>query len=305
MNEPYVINVQKFSVHDGDGVRTTIFFKGCLLSCKWCHNPESQSFTKDLMYYQERCTGCGMCIEVCPKKAVTRVGDKVTTNRKLCEGCGVCTDYCVNNAREIAGERYTVSQLINMAEKDRIFYEQSHGGITLSGGEVMIQNNDFIVELARKLKKKGYNIAIDTCGQAPTENYERILPYVDMFLYDVKVIDKEKHIKYIGKPNDLILKNLKFISDNGACINIRIPVIGGVNDNEKDMQDIIDWLEEHEIKVYRVNLLPYHNTGSGKYGRLEIPYEGDDFYKPSKEAMEGFKKMFEDANITTTVKIGG
>ena len=303
MKTPNVINIQRFSVHDGDGIRTTIFFKGCYLNCQWCHNPESQKFTPEIMINKERCTGCGSCEHVCPNEAVSVKNGKAFTDRSKCEACGKCTDYCLQNIREIAGRTYTVQELIRIVEKDYMFYEESFGGVTLSGGEVMAQNMDYILDLAKRLKRKGYDVTIDTCGYAPQKNFEQILPYADTFLYDVKVMDVEKHKKYIGQGNDLILSNLKYLSDHGARIYIRIPVIGGVNESDEDMEQIITYLKEN-IQVAQVNLLPYHDIASSKYERLDTKYDGEEFFVPSQERMEELQQMFQKNGFQNT-KIGG
>lgn len=303
LNLPKIINIQKYSIHDGNGIRTTIFFKGCPLSCLWCHNPESQNYSEELMYNEEKCTGCMACIDSCPQRAISKEEKCVVTDKINCDLCKECIDYCVNNAREIVGKEYTVAQLVKEAEKDRMFYEESSGGITLSGGEVMTQNMDYIEELLKKLKKKGYNIAIDTCGQAPYENYNRILKYVDTFLYDIKLMDNEKHIKYIGKSNNLILENLKKLSEVGANINIRIPLVEGVNADDESIEELIKFLKNN-INVHKINLLPYHNTGKSKYERLQKVYEGVNFEAPSKERLEIIKGKFEKAGFIN-IKIGG
>jgi len=255
------------------------------------------------MFYREKCTGCSACVAVCPHKSISIRDGVALTDRSKCTCCGVCTEYCFNNAREVAGEQYTVNQLVLLAEKDKMFYETSHGGITLSGGEVMMQNSDFICELLNKLKRKGYNIAIDTCGYAPYSNFEKILPYVDTFLYDIKLMDSKRHELYMGRDNVLILDNLKKISDAGACINIRIPVIEGVNSNDEDMEAIISYLKDN-INVYKVNLLPYHNTGKDKYERLNMKYLGEDFKKPSDQRMNAFVEKFKSAGFHN-INIGG
>lgn len=303
LNLPKIINIQKYSIHDGNGIRTTIFFKGCPLSCLWCHNPESQNYSEELMYNEEKCTGCMACIDSCPQRAISKEEKCVVTDKIKCDLCKECIDYCVNNAREIVGKEYTVAQLVKEAEKDRMFYEESSGGITLSGGEVMTQNMDYIEELLKKLKKRGYNIAIDTCGQAPYENYNRILKYVDTFLYDIKLMDNEKHIKYIGKSNKVILENLKKLSEAGANINIRIPLVEGVNADDESIEELIKFLKNN-INVHKINLLPYHNTGKSKYERLQKVYEGVNFEAPSKERMETVKGKFEKAGFIN-IKIGG
>lgn len=303
LNLPNIINIQKYSIHDGDGIRTTIFLKGCPLSCLWCHNPESQNYGEELMYNGEKCTGCMACIDICPQRAISKEENQVFTDRNKCNLCKACIDYCVNNAREFVGKEYKVAQLVKEAEKDRMFYEESGGGITLSGGEVMTQNMDYIEELLKKLKKKGYNIAIDTCGQAPYENYTRVLNYVDTFLYDIKLMDNEKHIKYIGKSNKLILDNLKKLSEARANINIRIPLVESINTDDESIEDFIKFLKNN-INVKKINLLPYHNTGKSKYERLQKVYEGVNFEAPSKERMETIKDKFEKAGFIN-IKIGG
>ena len=173
MRTPNVVNIQRFSVHDGDGIRTTIFFKGCYLNCWWCHNPESQSFLPEIMINPEKCTGCTACEHVCPNQAVHMEACKQCTDRSKCQTCRKCVDFCVNNAREIVGTQYSVRELVEQVEKDYMFYEESFGGVTLSGGEAMAQDIEYMVELMTKLKRKGFNIAVDTCGYAPQENYER------------------------------------------------------------------------------------------------------------------------------------
>ncbi len=303
LNLPKIINIQKYSIHDGNGIRTTIFFKGCPLSCLWCHNPESQNYSEELMYNGEKCTRCMACIDICPQRAISKEEKCIITDKNKCDLCKECIDYCVNNAREIVGKEYTVAQLAKEAEKDRMFYEESSGGITLSGGEVMTQNMDYIEELLKKLKKKGYDIAIDTCGQAPYENYNRILKYVDTFLYDIKLMNNEKHIKYIGKSNKVILENLKKLSEAGANIDIRIPLVEGVNADDESIEELIKFLKNN-INVHKINLLPYHNIGKSKYERLQKVYEGVNFEAPSKERMETVKEKFEKAGFIN-IKIGG
>lgn len=304
MNYPNVINIQKYSVHDGDGIRTTIFFKGCQLSCWWCHNPESQNYFPEFMFDREKCTGCGYCAKACTHDAITISEEgKAVTDLKECVLCGDCFDYCLQNAREKVGKTYEIEELVKICEQDQMFYEQSGGGVTLSGGEVMSQNMEYLEELCKQLHKKGFNIAIDTCGYAPEKNYERLLPYVDTFLYDIKTMDDEVHQKYMGKSNAKILSNLEFIALRGANINIRIPVVEPVNSDEKSITDMIEYLKE-KIGIVKVNLLPYHSTGSSKYDKLNRPYFAQDLQVPSEEHMEALKQLFLK-NGFKQVKIGG
>lgn len=304
MNKPKIVNIQKYSIHDGDGIRTTVFFKGCALRCLWCHNPESQSYEKEAMINIEKCTSCGSCVKRCDREAISIVDGKVMTDLSKCVACGDCTDFCILNNREICGTEYEISDLMKIIDKDKQFYEESGGGVTLSGGEVMSQDIEYLEQLCKRIKAKGYNLCIDTCGFAKTENYERIAPYVDTFLYDIKVINDEVHKEYMGQSNELILKNLERINELGANINIRIPVVKPVNESDEAMAEIIQYLRDKKINVMRVNLLPYHNTGSSKYERLNRPYLAKDCEAPSKERMEELCQKFID-NGFTNVKIGG
>ncbi|MCR5371009.1 MAG: glycyl-radical enzyme activating protein [Clostridium sp.] len=302
--KPLVFNIQKFSTHDGDGVRTTIFFKGCPLKCRWCHNPESQRFEKELIFHRNKCVVCGKCVVKCPSGANSVVDGKLVFDREKCTACGVCTDWCIKEAREIAGKEYTVDELVKEAKKDQVFYEQSGGGVTLSGGEVMTQNIDYLEELCRKLHREGISVFIDTSGYTPYENLKRLIPWVDVFLYDIKLMDEEEHRTYIGVDNGLILENLVKLSEDGAGIYARIPVIGKVNATDEFMNQVIRFLDEKHVKVRQVNLLPYHDIGRGKYASLDRPYDEETMEKPAKELMEHFKSMFEEHGFTK-VLIGG
>lgn len=299
-----VTNIQKYSIHDGDGIRTSVFFKGCPLKCKWCHNPETQSFKKQILTNKEKCTGCMSCILACPNEAIRMEEGKAITDHEKCNGCGKCVTYCLSNIREVAGKEYSIKELVKELKKDEMFYEESGGGVTLSGGEVMCMDMDYIEKLVKELHRHGITVTIDTCGFAPFENFERILPYVETFLYDIKVMDNEVHKEFVGVDNTLILENLKKLSDANARIYIRIPTIKGVNADDESMNAVIEWLTTQKIQVAQVNLLPYHNTGSSKYGRLETEYEGEKLATPDNNEMEHFAELFKKAGFHNT-KIGG
>lgn len=301
---PLITSIQKYSIHDGDGIRTTVFFKGCPLSCVWCHNPETQNYGKDVLYDRERCVGCLSCVIACPQKAISGDGDKVVTDLSLCDRCGTCNEYCLQNIREIAGKEYTIDELVKELKKDEMFYEESGGGVTLSGGEVMTSNMDYIEQLVKKLHRIGITVTIDTCGFAPYDNFKRLLPYIDTFLYDIKAMDNNLHQKYIGVDNTLILENLEKLYRDGARIYIRIPVIKEVNGTKEQMEEIISYLKKKNIHPPQINLLPYHNTGAGKYGRLGHEYEGKELHAPSNEEMNEFASLFQNAGFKNT-KIGG
>ena len=292
-----ITNIQKFSIHDGDGIRTSVFFKCCPLKCEWCHNPETQRYEREIQYDPDKCTGCGSCVRVCPSHAVVLEDGKPVTDRKACTLCGRCENFCPAGIREVVGKEYTVKELVRELMKDQIFYEDS-------GGEVMTMDMDYILAAARELHRQDITLTIDTCGYVPYEKLESLLPYVDTFLYDVKVMDPEIHRKYIGTDNKLILENLVRLAKDGARIYIRIPVIREVNGNEKNMKETIAFLKEHDIHPPQINLLPYHDTGSGKYPKLDMEYKGTDLHAPEREEMEGFVRLFVDAGFANT-KIGG
>ena len=254
---------------------------------------------------REKCTGCGTCASVCPNGAVRMTEDHWPSwDPKACTFCGKCENFCPAGVREIVGREYTVKELTKELMKDQMFYEESGGGVTFSGGEVMSMDMDFILAMAKELKRQDVTLTIDTCGYVPYERFEKILPYVNTFLYDVKVMDPELHKKYMGTDNKLILENLIRLSQDGARIYIRIPTIKEVNGNEENMKETIAFLKEHDIHPAGVNLLPYHDTGSGKYAKLGMEYKGTDLHAPDKEEMEAFAALFVNAGFTNT-KIGG
>ena len=221
-----------------------------------------------------------------------------------CTLCGKCVNFCPAGLREIVGQEYPVRELVRELMKDQMFYEESGGGVTFSGGEVMAMDMDFVLAVARELKKQGVTLTIDTCGYVPYERFQMLLPYVDTFLYDVKVMDPELHKKYIGTDNSLILDNLVRLARDGARIYIRIPTVKEVNGNEQNMRETIAFLQEYDIHPAQVNLLPYHDTGSGKYRKLDMEYKGTDLHAPEREEMEALAALFVDAGFKNT-KIGG
>ena len=299
-----ITNVQKFSIHDGDGIRTSVFFKGCPLKCEWCHNPETQRFEKEMQCDKEKCVGCGTCAKVCPNGAISMENGKPEMKKDACTFCGKCVNFCPIGIREIIGREYSVKELIKELMKDQMFYEESGGGVTLSGGEVMAMDIDYILAIAKELKRQDVTLTIDTCGYVPYEKFQAILPYVHTFLYDVKVMDPKLHKKYIGVDNQLILDNLIRLAADGARIYIRIPTIKEVNGNEKNMKETIAFLKEHDIHPAQINLLPYHDTGSGKYSKLDMEYKGTDLHAPEKEEMESFVRLYVESGFQNT-KIGG
>ncbi len=305
MGTPLIFNIQKFSIHDGDGIRTTIFFKGCPLRCEWCHNPESQSYGKEMVLHRHKCTACGGCVKGCPYGVNEIVDGKMIFHREKCIGCGECIEWCITGAREIAGKEYTVQQLVKEAKKDESFYDKSGGGVTLSGGEVMAaQDFDFVVKLCKALKREGISVFIDTSGFCPYERFQQILPYVDCFLYDIKAINNEEHKASIGVDNKLILENLVKLSNDGANIYLRLPIVVGKNATDEDLKSIMDFMAENNVRLKQINLLAYHDIGKGKYAGLDRPYDEESMSVPPKDEMERLKTMFEERGFHN-IKIGG
>ena len=272
-----IFDIQRCSYVDGPGIRTTVFFKGCNLRCSWCHNPESQNKKTEMLFYKNKCTGCGKCKEKCPN------------HLERCDFCGRCTLYCPQDAREICGKEYTVSEVMNIILRDKPFYENSEGGVTFSGGECMLQI-DFLTEILKACRENGISTAVDTAGNVPYEYFERILPYTDLFLYDVKCLDSDKHKKYTGVGNASILENLKRLLQTGKRIFVRIPVIPGVNNTVEEMLAIRKLLETFGMPE-RVELLPYHAMGEHKYDALGSALTP--FSVPSEDEMSMLKKLFE------------
>lgn len=300
MEKAIIFNIQKFCIHDGPGIRTTVFFKGCPLRCLWCHNPESQAFGRQLLFDREKCNMCGRCLQACGRGAVSMSANGPVQDPDRCDLCEKCVDLCLNSAREVAGWEYSVSEVLAEIEKDRPFYEQSGGGVTFSGGEALGQI-DFLAELAGACKNRGISVAVDTCGHAPLASLERMLDYTDVFLYDLKLMDPELHKKYIGKDNRLILENLAGLAARGAVINLRLPLVEGINDGNQNIAGIINFIKG--MGIIRVNLLPYHDLGRAKYSRLDRGYRSGQLKAPPAERLAEIKRLFE-AN-GHKVKIGG
>ncbi len=299
----YITNIQKYCIHDGAGIRTTVFFKGCLLHCSWCHNPETQNPGREIRYYKDRCTGCGSCIKACQLHAVSMTEEGISVDKTLCRSCGKCEAACRSQALEAVGRAYDVKQLVKKLTSDQIFYEESGGGVTLSGGEVMTIDRDYLRALTESLYNEGISVNIDTCGFCPWERLQEIIPYVDTFLYDLKALDQETHRKYMGVDNTLILENLTKLAASGAKIWLRLPLVKPVNASVSHMEAVARWLTENHVNPAQINLIAYHDYGRDKYRQLGRTYE-DSFSPPSDAELADMKQKLIDMGFQN-VKIGG
>jgi len=261
-----ISDLKRFAVHDGDGIRTTVFLKGCSLKCVWCHNPEGIGFKPQLAFYKDKCIDCGECVSLCPSGA-HKIGEHGHSfDRSLCIGCGKCSEVCLGNALTFYGKKMTVDELLPLLLEDKEFYETSGGGVTVSGGECLCQA-DFCAELLKKLKENGIHTAVDTCGFVSQNTLGKVIPYTDIFLYDVKAVDEAVHIKCTGQPNRQILKNLKYIDSCNKPIEVRIPFVPEYNANEIDkIGELLATLKN----LTKVRVLPYHNYAGSKYKSLDM-----------------------------------
>lgn len=300
MKKGTVFDVKKYAIHDGPGIRTTVFFKGCPLHCWWCHNPEGQNPKPELIYRRSRCTACCECIKNCPQQAITLQANHTSLNRRRCVMCGACSQVCPSEALSIAGRQATVEEVIKDIEKDRIFYEESEGGVTFSGGEPLMQPS-FLNALLTECKDRNIRTTVDTCGYAPAQTIDQIRGKVDLFLYDIKTMDAKKHAKYTGASNAKILRNLAKLSKHNSIV-ISLPIISGINDDDKNITETAKFTSSLP-NIRQVNLLPYHRAGIDKYKSLGKPYKLGRLQPPSDQKIKAIKEKMETFGIR--VGIGG
>lgn len=288
--EGIVFNIQRYSINDGPGIRTTVFLKGCRLNCFWCHNPEGIEPKPEIQINYFKCIACGKCIGVCSNGSRKIIDGKLFYSRESCKFCGKCVDICCSGATEWVGNIMTVEKVIEEIERDCVFYNRSGGGATFSGGEPMLQIA-FLKELLKDSKQKKIHTALDTSGYASWNNFEEVLPYVDLFLYDLKLIDEHKHKIATGVSNKLILNNLKNLSKKCARIIIRVPIIPKVNNSIEEITKIANFIKELE-HIELIELLPFHQLGSGKYENLGKEYIAKKFSPPNKEEIKKIRSVF-------------
>ena len=293
MNKAKIFEIKRFAVHDGDGIRTTVFLKGCTLKCVWCHNPEGISFKPEVAYYSNKCVGCGECVSVCPSSAHKISESGHIFDRSLCIGCGKCAEACLGRALVFYGQEMSVDEILPVLLEDRDFYENSGGGVTLSGGECLAQA-DFCRELLMRLKEQGINTAVDTCGFINRDAIDKVADYTDKFLYDVKAFDFDVHKICTGYSNEKILDNLRYIDSLGKKIEVRIPYVPEYNSEQ--IEKIAEFLSNLK-NLTAARVLAYHNYAGSKYESLDMENTMPKVELPSESDLDKAKEFIRSYGV--------
>jgi pyruvate formate lyase activating enzyme len=302
MAKGIIFDIKRYAIHDGPGIRTTIFLKGCSLRCQWCQNPEGQETNPEIILRSSRCaTECNECVSVCPQDAISKDRNSIEIDRAKCDLCRKCEEVCAYEALEVVGREVTAKELMDEIEKDKIFFDESGGGITFSGGEPLMQL-DFLEALLKEIKKENIHVTLDTSGYVSFEDLDRISDKVDLFLYDLKIMDNEKHEKYTGVSNKLILENLRKLAERGKSVAVRIPLVSGINDDNQSIHILVDFLQSLK-NINQISLLSYHRGGREKYKRLRKEKLPKTFHSPSDKRIEEIEKILADSGFS--VKEGG
>ncbi|MCP4045419.1 MAG: glycyl-radical enzyme activating protein [Gammaproteobacteria bacterium] len=295
-----VFDVKRFAINDGPGIRITIFLKGCPLSCRWCHNPESISTSVQKMYSASKCIGCGECVKICPLEACELTPEGVVTETEICSACGLCADVCPAKATEMSGQYETVTELIKVIEKERPFFDQSGGGVTFSGGEPLLYPK-FLNEILDACGELRIHRTVDTSGLTTTGTLLETAKRTDLFLYDLKLMNSVKHKDWTGVGNRRILQNLQALAETGADIQIRIPLIKGVNADEDNIEATASFVAALPGPRKRVSLLPYHDVAEGKSTKLGMTHETGSMSTPDNSDLERIVDQFAFHGLTATV----
>ena len=300
MSNSLIFDIKRYAINDGPGIRVVIFFKGCNLHCAWCHNPESISPKAQKMYSPAKCIGCGTCVTACPENALTLTSKGIVTDSSLCLLCGKCAEVCPTKAIEMSGKQMSVAEVMAIIEKERVFFDQSGGGVTFSGGEPLL-HSELLIPLLDECKQRGIHTAIDTAGNVRIEVILEVAKRTDLFLFDLKLMDNEMHKQWVGAGNELIQQNLKAIAETGANIIVRIPVIAGVNDTVQNFEQTAKLISELSGTKKVVNLLPYHNIAEAKYAKLGSNGKYRRMTEPSKATLDNAIRIFAGYGITASV----
>lgn len=300
MQSPYIFDTKRYAINDGPGIRVTIFFKGCPLSCLWCHNPESISARPQKMFTAAKCIGCGECVKNCPNAAISMTHEGCFTEPDKCNLCGTCARVCPTLAMEMTGRLYSLAELMKIIEKERHLFDQSGGGVTFSGGEPLLYPN-FLGELLNRCREQGIHRTIDTCGLVKQEVLLEAAQRTDLFLYDVKLFDPERHKQFTGADNSLILSNLKALAESGADIQIRIPLIEGVNADTQNLEQTAEFISRLAGEKKTVNLLPYHAIAAHKHVKLGGRYQADSLAEPSQAVQQLAIDIFASHGLPTII----
>lgn len=302
MKLPLIFDIKRYAINDGPGIRITIFFKGCPMNCRWCHNPESIPVKQQKLYSKEKCIGAQECVKNCPNDALTLTSQGILTDHDVCAMCGKCADVCPTKAIEMAGEFMTVEQLMTEIKKETVLMDQSDGGVTFSGGEPLM-HYEYLIKLLDACGEEGIHRCVDTAGYARSSILLQVAEKTEHFLYDLKMMDSKKHREWTGVPNERILKNLKVLVSTGRDINIRIPLVKGVNDDDKNIHESAKFISELEGKKPTVNILPFHNIAEKKHERLGRQYDKRGMDEPISQRQQAILEIFQSYGIDT--KIGG
>ena len=297
-----VFDVKRYAINDGPGIRVTIFLKGCPLACRWCHNPEGISPTVQKMYSRDKCIGCGECVSICPIEACELTPDGIVTDNSICLRCEQCAEVCPALATEMSGRYESIADLLKVIESERPFFDQSGGGVTFSGGEPLLYP-DFLIRILDACGQLNIHRTIDTAGLAKTKTLLKVAKRTDLFLYDLKLMDSEKHKQWTGVGNRRILQNLEALANTGADIQIRIPLINGVNSDEQNINATAEFIAALPGPRKSVRLLPYHNMAAGKAAKLGQEYDPGIMAEPSEEELLRIIDQF--AAVGLTASVGG